>query len=858
VVKGAERQDGLLPVWRKQEKAWIELPPEAFNKPFFLSPKIATGIGEAGVFGGLMQSRWAQVGRPQWVEFRRVNQQVQLIAVNATYTAQSGTPQARAVASAFSPSLLASMPLVSAPRKGSGAVLIDANALLLSDMMGIAQQLQRSYRQGYSLDPRNSALVKAEPQTNAVVFEVSQHFATATISGSNYPLSVPDPRSLFVTVHYTLTPLPAQAMTTRSADARVGYFATTVADFTNDLARTPRLRYINRWRLEKKDPSAALSEPARPIVYWLDASIPEAYRPAIRDGVLEWNKAFEAIGFKNAIQVRLPGEGTAPGGQRPGEASIRWMTNSQPGFGALGPTHVDPRTGEILGADIAIESLSSRAMRHTRSQFLTASLPLKGYRLAAAPDDAATSGTIATGESALDGPHVHADGVCQHGLLASEQMSLAMDVWEARGLLDPDSPQVQDFVLAYLKDTTMHEVGHTLGLRHNFRASHWRTASELSDPVIGQAHGISASVMDYTPINLPAPGQRAGAPFQATLGPYDYWAVEYGYKPLPEGKSQADAALRAIAQRSADPAWVDALAYGSDEDYAQGLDPQTLVYDLGRDPIAFARTRMAIVHDLLERQGRPLGSEDDATLPRRSVGFALREMARSGQILLRQVGGVVTRRDGPGGASSLLDPLPASQQRIALRMLMKDFVAPDAVDLPPALLRRLAPDYLDRQDTDDLGLATMATADFSLATQQLALQRLMLGTLMDEALAERLLDNIEKTRDTEKKPLTPQELYQTLRHTVWTDKAMAPSQASTRRNLQREHVNRLAGAIVRNSSDRADVRALLRHEATQVLNQLRGRSNDKTGPGGLEAAHRRDCIDTLASALSASVVRVAP
>jgi len=393
------------------------------------------------------------------------------------------------------------------------------------------------------------------------------------------------------------------------------------------------------------------------------------------------------------------------------------------------------------------------------------------------------------------GDDTHSPDQCQHSLHAAEQLGLALDVLEAQGMLDPDSPQVQDFVLAYLKDTTMHEVGHTLGLRHNFRASRWRTAEQLSDPLLGKDKGNSASVMDYAPINLPMPGQRAGAPFQTTLGPYDYWAIEYGYKPLPEDPLQAKAMLRAIAQRSDDPAWAESLAYGTDEDNAQGLDPQALAFDLGNDPVVHARTRLAIVHDLFERQAsRRLKPDEEPSLLRRSVGFGLREMARTGQILLRQIGGLLTRRDGPGSGRDMLAPLPATQQRAALQLLMKDFLSPDAVSLPPALQRRLAPDFLDRQGGDGHGLPTMAT-DMSWADQQLALQRQVLTTLMSESLAERLLDNIDKTRDTDKHPLTPQELHRTLQQTIWSQSTLPAAQDSARRNLQREHVNQLASAI---------------------------------------------------------------
>ncbi|WP_152606351.1 zinc-dependent metalloprotease [Aquabacterium sp. NJ1] len=834
VIKGAERQDGMLPIWKRQDKVWIELRPEAFGKPFFLSPKLASGIGEAGVFGGLMQSRWAQVGRPQWVEFRKVQQQVHLLAINAAYTAQAGTPQARAVQAAFSPSLLGSVPLASAPHGKSGAVLIEANTLLLGDLLGVAQHLQRTYRQNYGLDGRNSALLEARTQSNSLVFEVSQHFATAGIAAgggapgvpaSTVPLSVPDPRSMFITVHYSLSALPEKPMRTRAADPRVGYFTSTVADFTDDLARTPRQRFINRWRLEKKDPAAALSEPVQPIVFWLDPSIPDAYRPTITEGILEWNKAFEAIGFKNAIEVRTPPKDKPFDTQETGHTSIRWMTNSAPVFGAIGPTHVDPRTGEILDADIALESLSSRAIRTVRSQFISAS----------------------NAEQAPD--------ACQHAEQASEQLGLALDVLEAQGVLDPDSPQVKDFVLAYIKDTTMHEVGHTLGLRHNFRGSRWHTAEELTDPELTKAKGNSASVMDYSPINLPLPGHRAGAPFQTTLGPYDYWAIEYGYKALPDDKAAAQKELQAIAQRSADPAQADALAFGTDEDNAIGLDPQALVFDLGRDPVVFARTRLAIVQDLFERQARrQLTPQDDPTLLRRSVSYGLRDMARTSHILLKQVGGMVTRRDAPGSGRDLLDPLPSSQQRAALHLLMEAYLSPQAIKLPPALLRRLGPDYLDRQEGGD-GRTPVPT-DFSLAEQQLVLQRDVLGYLMSETLAERLLDNIDKTRDKDKQPLTVRELHRTLFDTIWQDEALPAGTESARRNLQREHVNRLATAVVRGASARADVRAIMRQQAVKLLALLKKQHGGD--PNSTAYAHREDCINTLSAALQASVVRNAP
>jgi hypothetical protein len=847
VIKGAEHQSGLLKLWRKGDKTWIELRPGLMGKPLFLSPKLSTGIGEAGVFGGLMQSRFAQVGRPQWVEFRRVNQQVQLLAVNSAFEADAQSPQALAVKAAFSPSLLASVPLASAPHPATGGVLIDASALLLGDWLGLAPHLQRSYRQSYALDPRNSVVQTARTQDQLSVFEVVQHYATGTIAApggnppgtpsASVPINQPDPRSLFVTLHLSFTPLPAQPMPRRTADPRVGYFTSTVTDFTQDLTRTPRMRFINRWRLEKKQPDAAVSEPVQPIVFWLDPSIPTAYRETVSQGVLAWNQAFEAIGFKGAIEVRTPPTDKPFDTLETGHSSIRWMTNSQPGFGAIGPSHVDPRSGEILDAHIALESLSSRAIRTARSQILN-------------------GGASSSSEADTQAPPSLSEH-CEHSAQAFEQLNLGLSWLESQEAitgqgLDPDAPEVRAFVLAYLKDTTMHEVGHALGLRHNFRASHWRSPTELQDLALTTALGNSASVMDYSAINLPAPGQPGGAPFQTTLGPYDLWAVAYGYTPLPAEPKAANQALQDIAAKAGLPDQADALAFGTDED--AGLDPEVLPFDLGRDPVAFARTRIAIVKDLLAREAkRPAGPLADPSLPRRTVMYGLRELARTSQILLKQVGGVVARRAAAYQGTDALRPLPAAAQRAALEELLRTFVNPEALTMPATLQRRLAPDYQERADNGD---GNFGSTDFSWAEQLLALQRPVLDLLVSDNLAERLQDNIDKTRDSEPQPLTVKELNKRLFDTIWDTHVTQDALAPAWRSLQRDHVNRVAVAVVRSASGRADVRSLMRQQAQRLLSHLR--EHKFGGPDSTAEAHRQDCIQTLTAALQASVVRNTP
>ena len=844
VIKDAKQMSGLFTLWQKDDKVWLELTPADFNQPLFLSPKYKTGLGEGRFFGGLM-------GEEVVIEFRRVHNQVQMLARNTEFVATPKTPNGRAVEAAFSPSLLASTAVVSQPHPERKSVLVEANALFVNDMMGVAMGLQRQYRQGYALDTRNSAITEVRTSPDLVVLEVLNHYATGSIAVAtpgapvppgtptpSVPRSVPDPRSLFMTLHYSLARLPEQVMAPRKADGRIGHFSSNRSDFSDDVARSPRQRFVNRWRLDKKDPAAALSEPVKPITFWLDNTLPEKYRAAVTAGILEWNKAFEQIGFKDAIRVEVQPDDATWDTLDFGRASVRWMTNSNPSFGAIGPSHVDPRSGEILDADIGIESLSSRSLRALRSQVLS-SVPTGASASTELPAELAARG-------------LRPQRACDYADQAAEQLGYALDVLEARGDLEPGSPEAEQFVQGYMKDVTMHEVGHTLGLRHNFRSSRIYSEAQLSDPAFTASHGIAGSVMEYAAINLSAPGipvSRQGTPFSSTLGPYDYWAIEYAYRPLPADREEAE--LTKIAARNAEPE----LAFGTDEDNWLGVDPETLQFDLGSDVLAFARKRVAIARDLLERQEtRALLPDQDYSILRRSVTYALRDMGRAASVLTRQIGGVRTVRDHAGSGRDPLAPLPAADQRAALDLLARGFLSTDSLRISPALQRKLAVDYLERGDAalrGDGAAATLAT-DFSLASQVMELQRAVLGQLLSDGVAVRLLDSEDKLP---KDALRLSELYRRLSDAVWGELGQPGDIPSLRRELQRDHVNRIATLLLRPAaSSRADARSLVRAQAQTLLARL----NTAAARPGLSAeaqAHLQDSADTLQQALTAKLAR---
>ena len=823
---------GLFRLWQKDEKVWVEIAPEQFGELYFFQANLSQGIGERRIYGGMMAGY--PFGPEQVVAFRKIGNNVQLLAKNVKYTAKAGTPEARAVARAFSDSLLASAPVVSQPHPERKSVLIEANALLLADIPGANAVFERIYRQSYSFDARNSAIGKVRATPELVTFAVSAHYALSRVSvppanpspgappPTEPPSTLPDIRSLFLGFHYSLAKLPDEPMRPRVADDRVGYFRTDRFDFTSDQPRVPIVRYVNRWRLEKKDPAAPLSEPKEPIVYWLERTIPEAYRAPIREGILEWNKAFERIGFKDAIRVEVQPDDADWDAGDVRRASVRWMTVARSSFGAIGPTTVDPRTGEILDADIAFDANTVRAIRQLRVE-----------RLPADP----TPIWPATGR------------YCTYESEAAHEAGFALDLLEARGELAPDSPDVERFVHAYLRDVAMHEVGHTLGLTHNFRASTIYTQAQLSNPDFTREHGIAGSVMEYNPWNLALAGERQGAYQMHALGPYDYWVIEYGYKPFsPEDEAPQ---LARIAARSSDRD----LAFAADDAlYYSGLDPDSNTFDLGEDPLVFAQRRLALVRELWARtEQRQLKPGESYGILRRNLTRGLAEASQAVQHMTKFLGGLTLLRDHVGTDRVPMNPIPVAKQRAALEQITTGILAADSFSFPPDLLRRASVSVFDIENNQELG-NPVPTPDIAIDQQVLALQRLALNQLLGEAVAQRLLNNESKTV-APKEALRLSELYDTLHRAIWSELKTGRDIDLFRRNLQREHANRLASALLRPSASLpADARSLMRAD-TKALRAELVAAQARKGFSPEAKAHIAETIATLDEALKAPLVR---
>jgi hypothetical protein len=838
VVRDAKEQKGLFHVWQKDDKVWLEIGPDQLDQPYFFSTNLDQGLGESRFLAGSMSSSLSRrFGGPAVVVFHKVGGQVQLISRNVKYTAKPGTPEARAVADAFSDSLLATAVIVAQPHPERKSVLVEVNALLFSDIPAAAPRLEQAYRQSYTFDARNSSFRDVKSAPDFVSFNVAAHYALARVSlpqpgqATEVPSTLPDIRSLFLGFHYSFAKLPDAPMHPRLADPRVGYFGTDVWDFTSDDRRIPIVHYVNRWRLEKKDPKAALSEPKQPIVYWIDRSVPEKYRAAIRDGVLEWNKAFARIGYKDAIRVEIQPDNADFNTSDIRHASIRWMTTARSSFAAIGPSVVDPRSGEILDADIGIDATSFRARK---------SLSLETIPLRPLPNVAGTPPRKAFG----DEPY------CTYAEEAAEHQAFAMSLLEARGDLALDGDAAEAFMLAHLKATTIHEVGHTLGLTHNFRASTVYSEAELADREFTGKHGISGSVMEYNAVNIALKGEAQGDYHMTTLGPYDYWAIEYGYRDL--AADEESAGLAKIAGRSNEPQ----LAFMADDSlYESGLDPTVNTFDLGADPLRYAARQLKLGRELWQlTETRQLGPEDNYALLRRNFNRGLFEVQQSAVQAVKYIGGLTLRTDYAGTGRPPLEPIPAAKQRAALALLADTIFSADSFTFTPAFLRKLAISDTDIDDARELGRG-VPTVDVAVDQQVLAVHRSALAPLLGPDVAQRLLNNELKATDP-KQALRLAELYGTLHRAVFSELPANQDIPLLRRNLQREYVARVALVIVRPAPNMpSDARALLRADAQKLRDEMTTMQRRAPHASPETRAHLAESLATLDEALKATLVR---
>jgi len=697
-IKNADVYEGLFTLYRDPDKGnvYIEISEDQLNKEYIHFSYIENGVSDAGFFRG--NFRGSKV-----FKIEKYYNRIEFIQENTTYYFDEESTLSKSSNANINRPVLVSEAIL-ATSNDSTKFLIDADKIFLTETL---QQIKRSARPGYkgfqlgklSKTKTKYQNLKNYPENTDIIVQYAYDNQLPKAYGGQ---AVADSRYVNVLVQHSLIAMPENNFKVRRDDPRVGYFTTRV----NDMTTTDAINYrdmVHRWNLVKKNPELEVSEPLEPIVYWIENTTPLAFRNLIKEGVESWNFAFESAGFKNAIQVKIqPDTATWDAGDIRYNV-LRWTSSPNPPFGGYGPSFVNPRTGEILGADIMLEWIYITKRIQSGELFESSALFLK--------DD-----------DIMDEYFCSAAAMMQSNNLFGQAAVEAMDL---------DQASEDRLIRESLKRLVLHEVGHTLGLNHNFKGSNLLSYEEIKNKETTFEKGLCSSVMEYPSINFSLEPQNQGLYYDTIPGPYDHWAIRFGYSQVD------DNGLKAILDESTKPEH----AFANDADdmrgTGKGMDPDAMIYDLTSEPVLYAIDRIKLVNkilpELLEKFRKPGASHQELL---NSYYILTGQYFTSLKVISRQIAGVNVNRAmvGQDSDDKPFTPVSIKEQKAAMNALASYGFAPNAFEKAEELYP-----FLQQQRR---GFNTPYRGeDPKIHERVLGIQKSILGQLMHRSVLNRMVNS---------------------------------------------------------------------------------------------------------------------
>jgi len=742
------------------------------------------GVVDAGHFKGAYRGS-------KIFSIRKYFNKIQFVAENTQFYFDPKNPLSNASEANISRAILASLE-IQAEDKELNEYLINIDDVFLSESL---HQIKRSPfpdpnatpgQTRFSLGSFNKekssyASINNYPQNTDVLVEYVYDNPAPLNYGSG---GVTDARAVSIKLQHSLIAVPENDYETRFDDPRIGYFMTQVTDMTST-SPTPYRDLIHRWNLKKKNPQEAISDPVEPIVWWIENTTPHEFRDAIKEGVLGWNIAFETAGFSNAMIVK----------QQPEDAKwdagdirfnvLRWTSSPNPPFGGYGPSFVNPKTGQILGADIMLEWVYFTNRVKYEELYRQSTTPLM----------------CSAGE------------FIQQGNLFG---STAIEIYNG------SIQQKNDLIHESLVRLTQHEVGHTLGLNHNFKSSRLHKLEDIHDKELTSKVGLTGSVMEYPAINVSLDPEQQGEFYGTVPGPYDLWAIEFGYSPQLYDPDK----MKALLSRSAEPE----LAFANDADDmrspGKGIDPHAMIYDLTSDAIGYSEIRIKLIRNLQKEILQKYSKNEQSHHQLQDIyNILIREQRHALNTVSRFVGGVHVDRAfvGQKNASLPLTATPYEEQKRAMKILSKYAFSPTAFTPNEDVLN-----YLQKQRR---GFSFYGSSeDPKIHEQILELQKGLLDQLLHHNMLRRLNNSALYGNE-----------YSVLEMVTDLTKAIIEEDLTNdvntfRRNLQIEYVNRLINLMKSKGDTGYD--HLSKTAAYDNLMQIRKNISRRYGYSAETRAHR--------------------